>query len=188
VVEKKKAAFDYVLTAEYSTRWRLEVPVIIDGNNLLFAARATEGEQLQIGRRLLCNALNEWARRRGERVHIVFDGPSPAAGIARQIGGPRVQVSYGGGKSADDVLIEFLEADSAARRLLVVSSDREIRRAAKRRRARAIGSDEFWALVKQDLSRRPVRRREPEEKERGLDSKRGTDWLREFGLDQGGED
>ena len=115
----------------------------------------------------------------------MFDGPAPTPERARQIGGPHVEVSYGGGRTADDRLIEILETDSAARRLLVVSSDREIRRAARRRRARAIDSDSFWASVQQDLARPPAApAREPREKERGLDENAGADWLREFGLDE----
>ena len=132
----------------------------------------------------LCNVLGEWAARRGERVHVVFDGRAPEKDLASQIGNSDIQVTYSGRITADAALIQMLETDSAARRVLVVSSDREIARAAKRRRARAMRSDEFWALVKQDLSRPLPRRVEPLEKERGLDPSATAEWLREFGLAQ----
>jgi hypothetical protein len=103
--------------------------------------------------------------------------------LAEQIGSPGIRVSYsGGGISADAVIADVLGADSAARRLLVVSSDREIARAAKRRRARPIRSEEFWARVQRDLARPNSERVEPREKETGLSPSAADEWLEEFGL------
>lgn len=160
------------------------MPVVIDGNNLLYAARNVEAaSSLLVGRSMLCDAVGKWAQQRQERVHIVFDGPAPNAALARQIGHPAVEVSYSGaGISADAVVSNIIETDSAARRLLVVSSDRAIVRVAKRRRARPIRSEEFWKLLKSDLARRPPRRSEPEEKEAGLGPDATEAWLDEFGL------
>jgi predicted RNA-binding protein with PIN domain len=132
------------------------MPVLIDGNNLMFAAQDTGDPDHVIGRSGLCDALGEWARRSRERVHVVFDGPAPSAALAQQIAHAAIRVSYSGaGVTADDVIEEILDSDSAARRLLVVSSDRAIRAAARRRRARDMRSDEFWALVLRDLARKP---------------------------------
>ena len=82
--------------------------------------------------------------------------------------------------------MEILKADSAPRRLLVVSSDRAVVRAAKRRRARPIRSDAFWAGLKRDLARQPHQPLEPPEKGDGLDSQATEYWLREFGMDESG--
>ncbi|MEW6200254.1 MAG: NYN domain-containing protein [Planctomycetota bacterium] len=159
------------------------MPVVIDGNNLLHAARTAETSTLLIGRSMLCDAIGRWAQRRNERVHMVFDGPAPPPPLAGQIGHPAIEVTYSGtGTSADSVLTEMLETDSAARRLLVVSSDREIVRAARRRRARSMGSEEFWRQVQRDLSRPPRVRVEPKEKEAGLRPDDVQRWLDEFGL------
>ena len=159
------------------------MPVIIDGNNLLHAARDAELTGPSVGRSILCDAVGQWACRRAERVHVVFDGPWPDRQLASQIGNSEIRVSYSGKATADAELINILETDSAARRLLVVSSDREIARAAKRRRAKSIRSDEFWALLKQDLARPLPRPTEPREKRRGLEPAATEEWLREFGLD-----
>ena len=114
---------------------------------------------------------------------MVFDGPAPPPPLAGQIGHPAIHVTYSGtGTSADSVLTEILETDSAARRLLVVSSDHEIVRAARRRRARSMGSEEFWRQVQRDLSRPPRVRVEPKEKEAGLRPDDVQRWLDEFGL------
>ena len=159
------------------------MPVIIDGNNLLHAVRAAADTGLFPGRSMLCGALGEWARRRREQVHVVFDGPAPGRDLAKQIGDPDICVSYSGGVTADAELIRMLAADSAARRLLVVSSDREIVRAARHYRARTMRSDEFWALVQLDLSRPLPKRTEPDEKKQGLRPEATEEWLREFGFD-----
>lgn len=159
------------------------MPVIIDGNNLLHAAQKAEADGLLIGRSMLCDILGRWAQRRRERVHVVFDGPAPSDPLARQIGHPGIKITYSGaGVSADTVLAHLLETDSAARRLRVVSTDRDVVRAARRRRAEPVRSEDFWVEVRRDLARRPPERLEPEEKERGLGPGATDEWLDEFGL------
>lgn len=165
------------------------MPVVIDGNNLLHAARDAEDPDRLVGRSMMCDRLGAWARRRREQVHVVFDGPAPSAPLAGQIGHPAIQTTYSGaGVSADAVVNDIIQTTSAPRRLVVVSSDREVARAAKRRRAIAIRSDEFWASVRRDLARPEPPRLEPEEKEAGLSPEATAGWLEEFGLNELSED
>lgn len=159
------------------------MPVLIDGNNLLFAARSAGTPDKPPGRTALCATLGRWARRRAEAVHVVFDGPPPAPGLASQIADPALIVTYSGaGVSADDVIARLLATDSAARRLLVVSSDRAVAKAARARRARAVDARVFWEAVEADLARPPRTRLEPPEKRRGLDPDRVDEWMREMGF------
>lgn len=163
------------------------MPVLVDGNNLLFAARKVEPETPLIGRSLLCGKLGEWARRKAERVHVVFDGPEPERGLAWQIANAGIRVSFSGaGVSADERLIELIELDSAARRLVLISSDHAIRQVAKRRRARVVRAEEFWQRVQRVLSKPPAPRgpREPREKRAGLTPEETARWMREFGFDE----
>jgi len=162
------------------------VPFLIDGNNLLHAAWNLEDPDRLIGRSGLCRALGEWAERKRESVLVVFDGAAPPRGLAEQIVDPRIEVRYSGHISADDVLISVLETHTAARRLTVISSDRRIASAARRRRARSVRSGDFWIQLVRDLAARPMRPREPREKAHGLDLEGRKQWLREFGLDQDG--
>ncbi len=169
------------------------MPVVIDGNNLLFAAQDTGDPDHVMGRSGLCDALGEWARRGKKRVHVVFDGPAPSDALAEQIGHANIRVSFSGaGVTADEVIIGILESDSAARRLLVVSTDRAIRRAAVRRRAQDMRSDEFWGLVRRDLQRKPRlpveprERVEPHEKHAGLEPDQTEEWLKRFDFDDDG--
>ncbi len=160
------------------------MPVLVDGNNLLYAAQAAEAADLLVGRSMLCDTLGSWAQRRSEQVHVVFDGPKPHAPRATQIGHPDIQVTYSGaGTNADAVVIRIIETDSAARRLTVVSSDREIARAARRRRALPVRAEDFWLRVKRELAEPLPTPAEPKEKRDGLDPQSTTRWLKEFGLD-----
>ncbi|MBK9118803.1 MAG: NYN domain-containing protein [Phycisphaerales bacterium] len=161
------------------------MPLVVDGNNLLYAANAVSSSSLQIGRSMLCDRLGMWAERRDERVHVVFDGPQPKAALARQIGHPAIQVTFSGpGVSADAVLEKLLQNDSAARRVVVVSSDRAVAQAAKRRGARPMAADVFWRTLERELAR-PLRQRlEPAEKEAGLDPGSVAEWLAEFGFER----
>lgn len=155
--------------------------VLIDGNNLLFAAGDQEPERPP-GRAALCAVLARWAQRSGQKVHVVFDGPAPDPAAARQIAPPPVEVSFSGNASADEHLARLLEA-GAGSHLLVVSSDRQVVRAARRRGAATMASDEFWRRVRREL-RGPSRPRgQPPDKSAGPQAGCVDDWLREFGID-----
>jgi predicted RNA-binding protein with PIN domain len=163
------------------------MPVLIDGNNLLFAALDNDPERPP-SRSTLCCLLGQWARRTGEKVAIIFDGPVPDQALSRQISDPDVAVGYSGGVSADDILARTINADSAPRLLRVVSSDREIALVARRRKAKSVRSDAFWAMVLRDLARPPPQPAEPSEKRRGLKADAAERWLHELGLEDGQPD
>ncbi len=162
------------------------MPVLIDGNNLLHAARAVESNPA-IGRSMLCGRLGEWALRRRQKVHVVFDGPAPPGALRAQIGHRAIDVSYSGtGTTADVAIVNRMDADSAARRLLVVSTDHEVRKAARRRRAESVRSEPFWQMVVQDLARPVPAPKDPPQKRAGLAAGEADEWLTQFGFNNGG--
>lgn len=158
------------------------MPVLIDGNNLLYAALDADPERPP-SRTTLCLLLGRWAQKTGEIISIVFDGPAPPEPLAQQTAAKGVRVTYGGGETADDVIEQMIADDSAARRLVVVSTDGEVARAARRYGAKPIRSDEFWASVRRELARRATAPLEPPEKSLGLGGDETERWLREMGLD-----
>lgn len=85
-------------------------------------------------------------------------------------------------EDADALLEELIRTDSAPRRMVVVSSDHRIQRAARRRRARAVGSERFLEeLDHRRHRRRASSRHEPESKRPGTDTSAETEfWLEEF--------
>jgi predicted RNA-binding protein with PIN domain len=160
----------------------LYMPYLVDGNNLFFAFRKA-GEAM--GRSGLAQRLGQLADITGQRVAVVFDGPAPQGALAEQVGDERIEVVFAGARTADAVLCERIEADSAPRRLVVVSTDHEIRRAARRRRCHGIRSEDFLDILAAMIERseRP-RKGEPPQKRQGLTSQQAREWLKEFNLDE----
>ncbi|MDP6633349.1 MAG: NYN domain-containing protein [Phycisphaerae bacterium] len=155
-------------------------PYLIDGNNLIYAL-ADAGREL--GREGLCKLLARLLD--GRPVTTVFDGPPPPAQMVKQIEQTGVTVEYSSDRPADEVIIEHIQSNSAPRRLTVVSTDREIRQAARRRRCICKTSQEFATLL-EELTNAPARRNRPEppEKTDGLSGRHVDKWMKEFGYEE----
>ncbi len=127
--------------------------LIIDGYNLLHASgilgRGVGPGGLERSRAALLNFLVESleASELATAV-VVFDARDAPPGLPRVVNhrGMRVQFAEPGG-DADQVIEDLIRADSAPRRLVVVSSDHRLHRAARRRRAQPIDSDQWYADV-----------------------------------------
>ena len=65
----------------------------------------------------------------------------------------RIHVVWSGTREADDVIEDLIARSSSPKRLVVVSSDNRIRRAAKRRRCKHLRSDQFLRSLLGSLSR-----------------------------------
>ncbi|MCP4378708.1 MAG: hypothetical protein GY794_21345 [bacterium] len=104
--------------------------------------------------------------------------------MARQIEQMGITVEYSPQRPADEVIIEHIGANSAPRRLTVVSTDREIRQAARHRRCKSITSQDF-AILLEKLAQRPPQHKpsEPVEKTDGLNEKQTDEWMKEFGFE-----
>ena len=156
------------------------MPYLIDGNNLIHALMEVGPEVRRVG---LCEVLAE-ALPIGEDITVVFDGPHPEGGLPGELA-ERLEAIFTPGHPADETICARIDTDSAPRRLIVVSSDREIRQAATRRRCQSVTSEDFAREVCRLLrkaSQRAPRRPEPPEKRSGLDEGQTDDWLRLFGL------
>ena len=157
--------------------------VLIDGYNLLHVAHGRE-ETAGIGRQRFCRLLAQWSKSTGHDITVVFDGTRPPEPLAGQLHDPDVEVMYsGGGRTADDVIAERIRASSAPRRLLVVSSDRAVRRSARKRRCLQAGSPEFLELLLTPTLPPDPKRLEPGEKQTGPSEKEAEEWMRRFGYD-----
>ena len=127
-------------------RWllaRSEVVLLVDGYNV--AKAAWPDDDLEAQRARLVRTLDELATRTGATAEIVFDGPEDAATTARQ-STRTVGVRYSGGALADDVVVDLVDAYPVDRPVVVVSSDREVRDAARAKVATVIGSDTLIAV------------------------------------------
>ncbi|MBW3542919.1 MAG: NYN domain-containing protein [Planctomycetes bacterium] len=123
--------------------------VLIDGYNLMHAAGLARpaygpGDLERCRNRFLGWLAAGLGGAERERTTVVFDAADAPADLPRRQMYEQMTVLYAAGDADADTLIERLIAGhSAPRRLRVVSSDRRLRRAARRRRAQACDSLQF---------------------------------------------
>lgn len=163
------------------------MPLIIDCYNLL---HATMPEALAgLDTTGLCRLLGRPAARRilnRRRFVVVCDGaPGPGRPAASPV--EHVELVYAGHRrSADDVIVERIDGCSAPRRLTVVSGDRAIRRAARRRRSEVIDSDRFVGRLLAIVAapaRGGTASASPKPGDAPLSPDQVARWARAFGLD-----
>lgn len=125
--------------------------LLIDGYNLVHVAgilgHGVGPGSLQRSRLALLNFLAE-SLDPGELRHttVVFDSHDAPWGLPQQVEHRGITVRFATQyEEADDLIEELIRADSAPRRLVVVSSDHRLQRAARRRRAKAVDSDVWYA-------------------------------------------
>jgi len=161
--------------------------LLIDGYNLLnsvgIVGRGAGTSSLERSRVALLNFLAQSLEEAEVRqATVVFDAAGAPPGLPRRFEHRGLAVRFAVGYDDADTLIEeLIQADTAPRRLTVVSSDHRVQRAARRRRARAVDSDAWYAEVvgrrREQQARPPAAAKPPvplleEEIER---------WLAEFG-------
>jgi len=141
------------------------MPILIDGYNLLYAFCGIT-DQMPMkdpegAREELLGLLGHYHRRQRQKITVYFDGRRHRGTSPEQ--SPRgVGVIYVGPESdADTAIIEAVQKSSHPRSLRIVSSDREVARAARRRRAHTVGSGVFAKELLAAL-KRSERRPQPE--------------------------
>ena len=157
---------------------------IVDGNNLLWAIHE-RFEDREIASEIdLCRVLGRYFAMAAEDGQVVFDGSGPARrGDFESL--TNVEVIFAGfHKDSDSVIEEKIKANTAPRRLTVVSSDRRLRKAAALRKATAVKSEDFWEEVLKELRRGKPRKKEPQAKREGLSEGETEQWMDLFGLDE----
>jgi predicted RNA-binding protein with PIN domain len=116
---------------------------LVDGYNVIRCEPSLachEAESLEAGRDALCRLLADAARSSGDQFTIVFDG---ARGGGATFAGRGVRVVFSRAQErADDVLARLASAGVA-----VVSTDREVQKAAARAGAIPITAGDFLARV-----------------------------------------
>ena len=157
--------------------------IIIDGHNLLHTIKKTDEELHTITDVWLCRAISKYLKLTGEKGEIIFDGTGPPDKTGfNNIS--HLEVLFSGRDSDTDTVIENkISADSAPKRLTIVSSDRRLRKAAQTRKATSLKSEQFWAIVEKELSRKRPEK-EPSAKRRGLNESETRQWMKFFGLEQ----
>lgn len=119
--------------------------LLIDGYNLLHVTGLI-GSTFEASRAALLNFLAaalDTAER--SRTTIVFDAAEAPPGLPSEYTVAGIQVYYARGyESADALLEELIAAHHTPKKLTVVSSDRRVQRAAKKRKALAVESHAWY--------------------------------------------
>lgn len=153
------------------------MPILIDGHNLIGAlddlSLSDPDDELKLVARL-----EIYARRVGRPVICIFDsGPSPPASQDRRFEGRGIAVRFAPpGQDADTVIRKMLDRAPHPRGFLVISSDREILRRARRLRAETMDARAFA----RELRRPPPKQSPPSPKEMSPSPKEVEEWLRLF--------
>ncbi|NMC19953.1 MAG: hypothetical protein GYA33_05970 [Thermogutta sp.] len=167
------------------------ITFLVDGYNLLNACgvEAAPGPpgtpELDRARQGLLDFLAEvLTAEEVSRTMLVFDahGPRWKRPVEESYRGLTVRfaVQY---PDADTLLEQLIARHTAPRQLTVVSSDHRVQRAARRRRAKFIDSDDWYAALCRRLRNRSGEGREVvRDTNDRLDAADVQDWLRTFGL------
>jgi len=126
--------------------------------------------------------LSRWAR---TDVRLVCDGGGGRLVLPKELAkGSEIRLVFAGhGPDAADIMIEgIINADSAPRSLLVVSSDHRVLAAARKRRCSVLTSEQFLGRLADDAS---VHHQSPDAGETPgtVDPKTLTMWMRLFGFE-----
>jgi len=160
------------------------MPFIIDGYNLLHSIDQTSEDWEAVGDIRLCHILGRYFKLIDEKGEIVFDGKGPPE-KSRFENIERLEVLFTGlTTDADTVIENKIQSNSAPKGLVIVSSDRRIRRAAALRKATAMKSDDFWQAVIREMGRKRKKKAEPAAKRKGLNQSETKQWMKYFGIDE----
>ena len=156
---------------------------IIDGNNLLHTVYNVEECMSSISDIELCRILSSFLKLTGQSGEIIFDGAGPRdKSIYDNI--DNLEVSFAGlGNDTDTVIEDKIRASTSPKRLVIISSDRRLRKAARSRKATSIKSEEFWLNLNKQLNKKRPEK-EPKEKRFGLSESETKQWLDIFGFNQ----
>jgi predicted RNA-binding protein with PIN domain len=157
--------------------------IIIDGHNLLHTVCKTGEEPEAISDVRLCQIVGRYLKLTGRIGEIIFDGTGPPdkSGFDNI---SNLEVFFAGvGTDTDTVIEDKIKASTAPKRLMIVSSDRRLRKAARARKAASVKSEDFWNNVQKQLGRKKTAK-EPAAKRRGLSQSETKQWLEFFGLEQ----
>ncbi len=154
------------------------MPLIIDTYNVLHTTGILPPEMAGIDLGGLIRLISS-SRYRRQLVTLVCDGtgPGPASsGLPRTIA---IRFS-GPDREADDLILELIERATDRRRITVVTSDRAVVNAARKRRCATLSSPAFLERLLGDARTRP---RPVDDRPTGqLDAKRVDQWIERFGL------
>lgn len=159
------------------------MPFLVDGYNLYHAATRFSTDWAGLVPLKLCDLIAEDMQRLRDAAIVVFDGTRPRDQVTRIEPEGFVKLAYSGPyQEADDVIEDLIRRNSAPRRLIIVTSDRRIHKAARKRRAKSIKAQDYLlALIRRASAPQPPK--DPPEKRLGVPPGQLNQWLDLFDID-----
>lgn len=121
--------------------------LLVDGYNVIKTTpyfQHFERQSLERARNALQSSLNAYVRRTGARVDLYFDG-SEAVALPQEQECGAIQIFFSRPPQlADDLIKAAVQRMHGAKRVRVISSDREIRNFARRHKIRTSATEEFF--------------------------------------------
>ncbi len=154
---------------------------LVDGNNVM-AQRVGWHRDKPAARRRLMDEAADFARARGVKVEVVFDG-APEEFFADGSSYRGVRLFYAErGSNADERIKQLVEASRERRTLIVVTSDRALSDYVRRLGAQVLRSGEFRRRldeIAKEKTDAAASEESPEIKEGEMKG-----WMRYFGVDE----
>lgn len=127
--------------------------LLIDGYNLMHAAGLARptygpGDLERCRHRLLRFLVNTLKSREKGRAKVIFDAFDAPEDASRRQSFDGLEVLFATpGSDADSLIEELIAKHSAPRQIMVISSDRRLQKAARRRRAKSVDSGAFIDML-----------------------------------------
>lgn len=165
--------------------------LIIDGYNLMHAAglarrQYATGDLERCRNRLVRMIAENLSADALRQTTVVFDAFTSESDKNRQQAfGELLIVFAPKGRDADGVIEEMLLKHSVPKRVLVVSSDHRLHKAASRRRSQCIDSEDFWETISTNsdftvTSEQPLRQSQSKKTPAEIGQDELNMWLAEF--------
>jgi uncharacterized protein len=168
---------------------------LIDGYNLAYAMgllrKQTSPAGVEAARRDLLVWLLRYYGSETPSVTVVFDASRAPPGASGRQQHQGIHIFYALHEQADDLIEDLIEAESSPRQLTVVSDDRRIKDAARKRQCVVTGCLDYMEQVQHQHAPQalPAKPTEPDKPE-GVSAEETQRWLKEFGFNDepGGEE
>ncbi len=155
------------------------MPYIIDGNNLIGCSGDISLQEPDARKKLL-TLLRSFQETRKTRVTIVFDGEPDETQFASACGNKLAVVFPAIGLSADDEIKKIIQQYSNLRDIVLVSSDRELKKYAREKGARTMNSIEFYFVLKKASRIHGLREEKMKRVNTQLSNREVDQWLEIF--------
>jgi len=129
------------------------MPIIVDGHNLIGKMASISLADPEDEVKLVAKLAGHLLKSRQKGI-VVFD-KGAEGNLAPRLTGPNLQVIFAPPEGcADTIIMDMIRSDPNPKGLTIVSSDNEIRRCARSRRAKLISSDKFADQLESRRARR----------------------------------